>query len=499
MKESEVRNPKSWLAAALFLCATAALALDYAPLTPDPAAFQARREKFMTLIGPKSIAILRSAPTRTMSNDVQYPYRQDSDFYYLTGIAEDDVIAVFRPDAADGKKYVLFLRPRDLRREAWAGARVGPDEAVAAYGADAAFALKDFESKMADFDRATYKTSGYLIGADKLYLSDGHDEAWAEQFDKSYHQLRSHDEGPASIVDARGVIHEMRLVKDAEDLRFLKRAAEVSVQGHIRAMQAVAPGKWEFEVQEALDGYCSANGVRRMAYPSIDGSGPNSCILHYEDSGRQMKDGELFLNDSGAEYGMYATDITRTYPVNGHFSPEQKAIYEIVLDAQKKAMGIVKPGIAYEEVEKTAALAQAEGLVRLGLLTGDPATLVKSMGHRRFTLHGVSHWVGLDVHDSSPYRGADGKSRILEPGMVFTVEPGIYIPANSAGVDPKWWNIGVRIEDTVLVTPTGVDCLSCGAPREVIEVERTVQSGRKTAERSPSPATASSAASAPAR
>ncbi|HKD17072.1 MAG TPA: aminopeptidase P N-terminal domain-containing protein [Thermoanaerobaculia bacterium] len=487
------------LAVALFLYAGAALALDFAPLTPDPAAFKARREKFMALIGPKSIAILRTAPTRTMSNDVHYPYRQDSDFYYLTGITEDDVIAVLRPEAADGKKYVLFLRPREPRREAFAGPSVGPDEAVAAYGADAAFPLKDFESKMADFDRTTYKTSGYLIGAEKLYVSDGHDEAWAGEFDKHYQQLRSHDEGPASLVDARGVIHEMRLIKDAEDLRFLKRAAEVSAQGHIRAMQAVAPGLWEFQVQEALDGYCLANDVRRMAYPSIVGSGPNSCILHYENSSRQIKDGEVLLNDSGAEYGMYATDITRTYPVNGHFSPEQKAIYEVVLDAQKKAMAIVKPGVPHEEIEKTAALAQAEGLVKLGLLTGDPATLVKSMGHRRFTLHGVSHWVGLDVHDTCPYRGADGKSRLLEPGMVFTIEPGVYVLPNMAGVDPKWWNIGVRIEDTVLVTPTGYECLSCGAPRELADVERTVQSGKKTADRSTEPATSSSPASAPAR
>ena len=475
------RRTRFALAAAVFLAASAALALDYPPLSPDPAAFAARRQKFLSMLPPKSVVILRSAPTRVMTNDVDYPYRQDSDFYYLTGIGEDDVTAVLRPDAADGKKYVLFLHPRDPRREAFTGAKVGPDEAVKAYGADAAFPLKDFETKMADFDRTTYKTSGYLIGPERLYLSDGHDAAWMAEFDKHYQQMRSHDEGPAAIVDARGLIHEMRLIKDAEDLRFLRRAAEVSAQGHIRAMQAAAPDKWEYEVQAALDGYCYANGVRRMAYPSIDGSGPNTCILHYEDSSRQAKDGELLLNDSGAEVAMYATDITRTYPVNGRFSPEQRAIYEIVLDAQKKAMAIVKPGVPHEEIEKTAALAQAEGLVKLGLLSGDPATLVKGMGHRRFTLHGVSHWVGLDVHDQCPYRGADGKSRVLEPGMVFTIEPGIYISANMQGVDPKWWNIGVRIEDTVLVTKDGYDCLSCGAPREVADVERTVQSGKKVA------------------
>jgi Xaa-Pro aminopeptidase len=456
----------------------AARAVDYAPLTPDPAAFKARREKFMAQLPPKSVAILRSAPMRTMTNDVEYVYRQDNDFFYLTGILEDDVTAVLRPDAPDGKKYVLFLRPRDLRREAWAGVRVGPDEAVAAYGADAAFPLSDFEDKLARFDQATRSPAGYLVGMDRVYVSDGHDEAWAAEFQKRYQAMRSRDQGPAMIVDARGMIHEMRLVKDAEDLRFLRRAAELSAQGHIRAMQAAAPDKWEFEVQQALDGYCYGNGARRMAYPSIAGSGPNSCILHYEQSGRQMKDGEVLLNDSGTEYGMYATDITRTYPVNGHFTTEQRAIYDIVLDAQKQAMAIVKPGIPHDEIEKTAALVQAEGLVKLGLLQGDPATLVKSLGHRRFTLHGVSHWVGLDVHDAGSY-GQGGKSRLLEPGMVFTIEPGIYIPANTQGVDPKWWNIGVRIEDTVLVTKDGYDCLSCAAPRDTAEVEKTVQSGKK--------------------
>jgi len=479
LPKSENRIPKWLLAAALVLCAGPLRAVDFPPLTPDPAAFKARRERFMAQLPPKSVAILRSAPMRTMTNDVEYLYRQDNDFYYLTGILEDDVTAVLRPDAPDGKRYVLFLRPRDLRREAWAGVRVGPDEAPAAYGADAAFPLKDFETKLADFDTATYKTSGYLVGAEKLYISNGHDEAWADKFEKGYEAMRAHDQGPSEIVDARGLIHEMRLVKDAEELRFLRRVAEMSAQGHVRAMQAAAPGKWEFEVQAALDGYCYANGARRMAYPSIAGSGPNSCVLHYDESSRQMKDGELLLNDSGAEYGMYATDITRTYPVNGRFSPEQRAIYDVVLDAQKQAMALVKPGVAHDEIENKAALVQTEGLVKLGLLSGDPATIVKGRGHRRFTLHGVSHWVGLDVHDAGAYGAPGGKSRVLEPGMIFTIEPGIYIPPNMQGVDPKWWNIGVRIEDTVLVTKDGYDCLSCAAPREAADVEKAVQSGRK--------------------
>ena len=467
------------LALALFLAAGSLTALDYPPLTPNPAAYKARREKFMAQLPPKSIAILRSAPMRTMSQDVEYLYRQNSDFYYLTGIDQENVTIVLRPDAADGKKYIAFVPPRDPRRESWEGIRVGPNEAVAAWGVDAVYDLKDFDSKMAEFDRNTYRSSGYLADAEALYLLDGDDAEWLAKFRESFDPLGSRRSGPATLVDARAILHQMRLIKDEEDIRYLRRAAAMSAQGHIRAMQAAAPGKYEFEVQQALDGYCAANGSRRMAYPSIAGSGPNSCILHYGENTRQMKDGEVLLNDSGAEYGLYATDITRTYPVNGKFSPEQRAIYDIVLAAQKAAMAVVKPGVMHSEVEKAAAMTCAEGLVKLGLLQGDPAELVKSFGHRRFTLHGVSHWVGFDVHDPAPYAEPGQASRPLEAGMVFTIEPGIYIAANSQGVDPKWWNIGVRIEDTILVTKDGSDCLSCAAPREVADVEKAVRSGKR--------------------
>jgi Xaa-Pro aminopeptidase len=461
----------------LLACALPVLGLDYPPLAPDPAAFRARRERFLALMPPKSIAVLRSAPLRTMTNDVEYLYRQNSDFYYLTGIDEDDVTAVFRPNAPDHLRYVLFLRPRDLRREAWQGVRVGPDEAVKAYGADGAFPLSEFSSKMRSFDRQTSTPGGYLAGMEDLYLYDGGDAEWSVKFRAEFDPLKSEGGDPATLVDARSILHEMRLIKDEEELRYLRRAAAISAQAHARAMQAAAPGKYEFEVQQALDGYCYANGARRMAYPSIVGSGPNSCILHYDQSSRQMKDGEVLLNDSGAEYGEYATDITRTYPVNGHFSPEQRAIYEIVLAAQKEALTLVRPGATHEEIEKKAAQVQTEGLVKLGLLTGEPAEILKTSGQRKLTLHGVSHWVGLDVHDTGSY-GTPVKSRVLAPGMVFTIEPGIYIPADTPGVDPKWWNIGVRIEDTILVTKSGAECLSCGAPREIADVEKAVQSGK---------------------
>ena len=458
--------------------ASAALALDFPVLTPDPSAFKARREKFLAKLPAGSVAVLRSAPVRILSRDTNYVFRQDSTFYYLTGVEEPDATAVLRPNAPDGKTYVLFVRPRDPRRESYEGPRPGPEGAPAAFGADAAFSSAELWGRLQSFDPATRSASGYLAGVEKLYLYDGGDTEWAERFRSAWERLRSRDTGPATVVDAREIVNEMRVVKDPEEIRFLRRAAEISARGHVLAMRAAGPGKFEFEVQQALDGYCFANGVRWMAYPSIAGSGPDSCYLHWEKNNRQMKDGEVLLNDSGAEYGLYATDITRTYPVGGRFSPEQRAVYEIVLEAQKKAMALVKPGLPHGDIEKACAKVQAEGLVKLGLLSGDPEKLVQTNAHRRFTLHGVSHWVGLDVHDAGKY-AVNGQPRALEPGMVFTIEPGIYIPANSQGVDPKWWNIGVRIEDTVLVTPDGYDCLSCSAPREIADVEKAVQSGRK--------------------
>ncbi len=466
--------PACLAAAFLLMSALGVEALDFAPLAPSPEAFRARRERLLAKLPEHSMVILHSAPERTMSNDTEYLYRQDSDFYYLTGIEEADTTAVLRNDPPDAKRYVLFVRPRDARREAYEGTRPGPAGAAAAYGADASFVQSELASKLASWDPVSYRFSGWLSDTQTLFLWDGGDAVWDEKFQKIYGDVRARDAGPATSVDARDRIHEMRLVKDEEEIRFLRRAAEMSARGHVLAMRAAAPGKWEYEVQQVLDGYCQANGARRMAYPSIVGSGPNSVSLHWDKNDRQMQAGDIVLNDSGAEYGYYATDITRTYPASGRFTPEQKAIYEVVLDAQKKAIALVRPGTRHDDIELESARVQTEGLVRLGLLSGDPEKLLQSKAYRRFTVHGISHWVGLDVHDKGSY-AVGGLSRPLEAGMVLTIEPGIYVPANAAGVDPKWWNTGVRIEDTVLVTPEGFECLSCAAPREIEDVERTVR------------------------
>ncbi|HZI67408.1 MAG TPA: aminopeptidase P N-terminal domain-containing protein [Thermoanaerobaculia bacterium] len=456
----------------------AAFAVDFPPLDPPAAMFRAHREKFLAKLPPNSIAVLRAAPSRRMSNDVQYSYRQDSNFWYLTGVEEPDSVAVFRPGATDGRRYVLFVKPRDPRVEAYEGPRAGPREAAAAYSADAAFPTDEFIARMSTYDPATRTFSGFLTGVDEVYLSDAGDEDWSKDLRAAITAMRAREEGPATLVDARYLLHEMRLVKDADEIALIRRATELSGRGHVLAMKAAAPDRYEFEVQQAHDGYCYANGARRMAYPSIVASGPNSVYLHWERNDRRMKAGDVVLNDSGTEYRYYATDITRTYPVSGRFSPEQRAIYDVVLAAQKAALAEVRPGALHGDVGKAAARVQTEGLVRLGLLKGDTGRLVRENGHRIFTKHGISHWIGLDVHDAGKY-SVGAESRRLEPGMVFTIEPGIYVPERSPGVDRKWWNIGVRIEDVVLVTESGYECLSCFVPREVAAVEQTVQ-GRAT-------------------
>jgi Xaa-Pro aminopeptidase len=431
--------------------------------------FRAHREKFLAKLPPNSIAILRAAPLRVMSNDVDYLYRQDSDFWYLTGIEDPEAIALLRPSAEDGRKYVVFVKPRDRRLETYEGPKVGPAEAASAFGADAAFSTEEFGERLLRYDDPD--------GAEKVYLSDGGDTAWAVTVRNRIASMKSRDAGPSTVVDAREVIHEMRVVKDADEIALIRRATEISGRGHVLAMKSAAPGRYEFEVQAALDGYCAANGVRRMAYPSIAASGPDSVFLHWYRNDRQIQEGDVVLNDSGAEYGYYATDITRTYPASGRFSADQRAIYDVVLAAQKAAMAHIRPGVRFDRVGAAAARVQTEGLVRLGLLSGNVEKLVKEGGHRAFTKHGISHWVGLDVHDVGGY-GAGAASRPLEPGMVFTVEPGIYVGVDS-GADRKWWNIGVRIEDLILVTDSGYECLSCFVPREADEVEKTVQSGRQ--------------------
>ena len=443
------------------------------PAPPTPAFFTAHRAAFLSKLPEGSIAVIHSAPVG--SDEVDVLYRQSSDFWYLTGLTEPDAVAVLRPGAAAGERYVLFVRPRDFSQEQWTGWRTGVEGAKKDFGADRAYPTDDL-----------WKTLPMILGPARLLCyRDGGDTAFRETL---LTQWRSRDAQSSDLrpaADVGPLLHAMRLVKDREEQDLMRRAAELSAQAHIAAMRAVRPGVPEYAVQAAFENVCSSGGAARNAYPPIVGSGPNSVILHYEKNDRRMGAGETIVNDSACEYQMYAADVTRSYPVSGKFSPEQHAIYQIVLDAQKAGFAKVRPGAEFHEVHDATVDVVVDGLIKLGILKGDRADIIQKRTYGKFYPHGSSHWLGLNVHDVGSYgfsnpdvarleRYSTAATK-LEPGMALTVEPGIYIPDHAEGVDPKWWGIGVRIEDDVLVTPGGMECLSCRAPREIADVEKAVR------------------------
>jgi Xaa-Pro aminopeptidase len=456
--------------AALLVLALGAPILE--PPEVGPALLGARREKLVAALPAGSIAVLRAS----LDRDDRDPYRPDSDFWYLTGFREPDAVAVLRPSAPAGERYLVFVRPRDFAEEQWTGWRLGPEGAQRTWGADAAYPVGDFFSKLPDL----------LRGATVLHVSDGGDLPFREKLLAAFREANRDAAAERSQAELGPVVHQMRLVKDTVELELLKRAAMLSVEAHKAALKAVAPGRYEYALKAPMVETCLAGGAARMAYPPIVGSGPNSVILHYDRDDRQMRAGEMIVNDTACEYGMYAADVTRSYPVSGRFSPEQKAVYEIVLTAQKAGFAKVKPGSSLAEVYSATVEVIAEGLLRLGILSGTREAVVASREFKKFYPHGSSHWLGLEVHDVGSYGFDPGVTRQeryftarapLEPGMVLTVEPGIYIPEGSTP-DTKWWNIGVRIEDDAVVTKEGMDCLSCGAPRELAEVEAALKGRR---------------------
>jgi len=420
-------------------------------------------------MGPDSIALLPAAPPAPRNRDVHYPYRQDSDFYYLTGFAEPEAVAVLIPGRPQGE-YVLFVRDRDPAREAWDGARAGPEGAVEDHGADDAFPVGDIDEILPGLLERCARVF-YTMGAHPEF--DKRVIGWVNRLrSQGKHGMRT----PHEFVALDHPLHEMRLTKSRAELVAMRRSAGIACAAHRRALRAAVPGCMEYEVMaEILHEFHRRRAD--ISYPPIVGSGPNSCVLHYRENNRQMLDGELLLIDAGCEYDYYASDVTRTLPVGGRYSRRQRAVYEVVLEAQRAAISKVRAGAHWNEPHEAAVRAITQGLVRLGLLKGRVPKLVKDGAYRQYFMHRVGHWLGMDVHDVGEYKVGE-QWRLLEPGMVTTVEPGIYIAANSQGVDPKWWNIGVRIEDTILVTKDGSDCLSCAAPREAADVEKAVRSGK---------------------
>ena len=419
--------------------------------------FLRRRRQLMRMMGKGSIAILPAAQPRIRNRDVLYPYRQDSDFYYLTGFAEPEAIAVLVPGRPEGE-YLLFCRDRDPEKETWDGTRAGPASAVSEFGADAAYpitAVEELLPKIIGARERVFCTMGMHPDFDQRLIG------WVSSM-RARGGAGTHS--PDEFIALDHFLHDLRLYKSREEVTTMRRAARIAVQAHRRAMSACRPGLFEYQIEAEFMHEFRSHGAQPSYLPII-GSGANSCILHYHANDRRMEDGDLLLVDAGCEYDYYASDVTRTYPVNGRFTPEQRAIYEVVLEAHEAALAAVAPGNAWSEPHEAAVRAVTKGLKRIGLLEGALPTLIRTRAYQKFFMHRTGHWLGMDVHDVGDYKIAD-QWRELEPGMTLTVEPGVYIPPGSRGVPKRWWNIGVRIEDDVLVTRDGSDVLTRDLPRD---------------------------------
>ena len=420
-------------------------------------------EEFIKRMNSDSVAIVASARETTRSNDTHYRYRQDSDFYYLTGFDEPEAIAVVAP--AKEQKYTLFVRPRDPEREIWDGRRAGVEGAKSVYGADEAFPISEFEEKIGDI----------LNGATNLYYRIGNgnsdlDETIITQIKRLRALGRKGMRAPEAIIDTGTIIHEMRLFKSAEEIEHMQRAADISAEAHREAMRQARAGMKEYEIEALIEYIFRKSGADAPAYTSIVGSGVNATILHYINNDAELRDGDLLLIDAGAEYRGYAADITRTFPVGGRFTEAQREIYDLVLEAQQACIDMVRPGGRPQEINKRSVEVLTEGMLRLGLLKGDAETLIKEEKYKQFYMHTIGHFLGLDVHDVGRYHIKD-ESRQLEPGMVMTIEPGIYIAADTKDIPEKYLGLGVRIEDDVLVTADGNQILSSKAPKQPEEIE----------------------------
>jgi Xaa-Pro aminopeptidase len=428
----------------------------------DQKEFARRRKQLMRMMGADTIAILPTNPEQLRNRDVDFPFRPDSDFYYLTGFPEPQAVAVLAPGRPHGE-YLLFCRERDPEMETWNGRRAGPEGAVSQYGADDAFPIGDIDDILPGLLESRERVF-YTMGAVPAF--DNRVIGWVNAIRS---QSRAGKHAPDEFISLAHFVHDMRLYKSRAEIKAMRQAADISARAHRRAMEICRPGMMEYELEaEFLHEFRKHGG--EPAYPAIVGGGENACILHYTENDAPLADGDLVLIDAGTEHDYYASDITRCFPVNGRFSTAQRAIYELVLDAQLAAVEEVKPGNGWNAPHEAAVKVLTRGLVKLGLLKGRPATLIRDQAYRQFYMHRTGHWLGMDVHDVGDYKVGE-EWRVLEPGMVLTVEPGLYIAAGSKGVARKWQNIGVRIEDDVLVTRDGNDVLSKNVPKAVEEIE----------------------------
>jgi len=429
--------------------------------------FFARRADFMQRIGSDGVAIIPAAHEAVRARDTHHRFRQDADFAYLTGFPEPDAVAVIVPGRKDAHgqsaEFVLFVRPRNAEREIWDGRRYGPEGAVALFGASQAHSIEALEAEL----------PGLLSGRETVHFTLGEDPALDTRIIQIIKDIRAVARrgaaAPVSIVALEQTLHEQRLIKRPAEIELQRTACEISAAAHVRAMRATRPGRNEWEITAEITAEFILNDCE-PGYGTICGGGDNACILHYTENNQTLKDGELLLIDAGAEYRGFTGDITRTFPINGKFTPAQKAVYEVVLAAQKAAIATLVPGESAGKPHEVATRVLTEGMVRLGLLSGDVDELIKSDKQKQFYMHGTGHWLGMDVHDVGRYK-IKGAYRPFEPGMVMTVEPGIYVAAGTPGVPSEYWGIGIRIEDDVLVTAHGPEVLTSGVPKEIDAIE----------------------------
>ena len=435
-------------------------------ILPRPAAigldeYRHRRQALMATLPPRSAVLLPAASLVTRSNDSEYAFRQDSDFHYLTGFPEPDALLVLLPGRAEGET-VLFCQDKDPAKEAWTGIRIGAEGAVAHYGVDQAFENAERDERLSEL----------LDGREAVYLplDDEAAVALAEEVRRDLGaRARQGAEAPRALCDVTHLIHERRLIKSEAELVLMRHAGEISARAHVRAMHTSRPGLYEYHLQAELEHEFLWQGGQAPAYSTIVGGGANACVLHYIENASPLRDGDLVLIDAGVEFDLYAGDITRTFPVNGRFTAEQRRVYEIVLTAQERAVQAVAPGVTLAEIHQGVVQDLTAGLIELGLLEGSVEERVEDDSYRRFYLHSTSHWLGLDVHDVGGYR-RDGEPRRLEPGMVLTVEPGLYLPEDD-DIPEALRGIGIRIEDDVAVTAEGHEVLTSGVPKRAADIE----------------------------
>jgi Xaa-Pro aminopeptidase len=438
----------------------------------DRKEYTRRRKQLMRIIGRDAICIVPAAPERLRNNDSHYPYRQDSDFHYLTGFGEPEAVLALIPGRSHGE-VILFCRERDPEREAWDGPRAGAEGAVSDFGMDDAFPIADIDDIL----------PGMIEGRSRVYYHFGRDAEFDVKLIGWVNHVRSQVKrgarAPHEFVALGHVLHDLRLYKTRDELRVMRKAAKIAADAHVRAMRSVRPGMNEHEIEaDVLHTFRKQGAV--ASYEPIVGGGANGCVLHYRANNATLKDGDLLLVDAGAEYQCYASDITRTFPVSGRYSPEQRALYDIVLAAQRAAIAEVRPGRPFDAYHDAAVRTITTGLVKLGLLKGSVEKNLREHAYRRFYMHKTGHWLGLDVHDVGDYR-IDGEFRELEPGMVVTVEPGIYIAPDAKGVAAKWRGIGIRIEDDVVVTRGEPEVITAAVPADPDEIEALMASARPKA------------------